>query len=88
MVLPAEVSKTTRLAIEGRFEEARREHLALLPVYESMFIEANPACPKAALAHLGRMKDVVRGPLVKCSDAARAKVVATLAAYESRSKGG
>lgn len=87
-VLPAEVTKATRLALEGRMEEARREHLALCNVHESMFIEANPACPKAALAHLGRMKDVVRGPLARCSDAARAKVVATLAAYESRSKGG
>jgi 4-hydroxy-tetrahydrodipicolinate synthase len=87
-VLPAEVSKTTRLALEGRMEEARREHLALMAVHEAMFIEANPACPKAALAHLGRMKDVVRGPLVKCSEAARAKVIATLNAYESRGKGG
>lgn len=87
-VLPAEVARATKLALDGRFEEARREHLALCGVHESMFIEANPACPKAALAHLGRMKDVVRGPLVKCSDAARAKVIAALDAYESRNKGG
>jgi 4-hydroxy-tetrahydrodipicolinate synthase len=87
-VLPAEVSKATRLALEGRMEEARREHLALSDVYDTMFLEANPACPKAALAHLGRMKDVVRGPMVKCGDATRAKVIAALTAYESRRKGG
>ncbi|MBX3228332.1 MAG: 4-hydroxy-tetrahydrodipicolinate synthase [Labilithrix sp.] len=87
-VLPAEVVRATKLALEGRMEEARREHLALCNVHEAMFIEANPACPKAALAHMGKMKDVVRGPLARCSDAARAKVVAVLQAYESRSKGG
>lgn len=87
-VLPAEVTKATRLSLEGRMEEARREHLALSNVYDTMFLEANPACPKAALAHLGRMKDVVRGPMVKCSEAARAKVIAALTAYESRGKGG
>lgn len=80
-VLPAEVSKATRLALEGRIEEARREHLALLPIHEAMFLEANPACPKAALAHMGKMKDVVRGPLVRCSDGAREKVIAALKAY-------
>ena len=87
-VLPAEVSKATRLALDGRFEEARREHLALLAIHEAMFIEANPSCPKAALAHMGTMKDVVRGPLLRCSAEARAKVVAALDAYHSRAKGG
>ena len=87
-VLPAEVTRATKLALEGRLEEARREHLALCAVHEAMFIEANPACPKAALAHMGRMKDVVRGPIAKCSEGARAKVVAALEAYQSRAKGG
>lgn len=87
-VLPGEVSKATRLALEGRMEEARREHLALIGVHEAMFLEANPSCPKAALAHMGKMKDVVRGPLVACSEAARAKVVAALDAYAKRAKGG
>jgi 4-hydroxy-tetrahydrodipicolinate synthase len=87
-IFPAEVSKATRLALEGRMEEARREHLALSNVYDTMFLEANPACPKAALAHLGRMKENVRGPMLKASEATRAKVIAALAAYESRGKGG
>ena len=30
-VLPAEVSRATRLALDGKFDEARRAHLALLP---------------------------------------------------------
>jgi 4-hydroxy-tetrahydrodipicolinate synthase len=81
---PAEVSKTTRLVLEGKWEEARREHLALCNVHESMFIEANPAPIKAALAQRGVMKDVVRGPLARISDGARAKVLAAVKTYEAR----
>lgn len=82
-VYPAEVTKATRLALDGKYEEARRAHFALLPVHEVMFVEANPSPAKAALAHKKLCLDVVRGPLVKASEAARAKVVAALTAYES-----
>lgn len=81
---PAEVTRATRLALEGKLDEARREHLALCGVHEAMFVEANPAPVKAALAHHGRMKDVVRGPLARLSDAARVKVVAAMTTWEAR----
>jgi 4-hydroxy-tetrahydrodipicolinate synthase len=81
---PAEVTRATRFALDGKFDEARREHLALCGVHETMFVEANPAPIKAALAHHGRMKDVVRGPLARISEAARAKVVAAVKTYEAR----
>lgn len=81
---PAEVSRTTRLALDGKFAEARREHLALCPVHEVMFVEANPSPMKAALAHRGRMTDAVRGPLARASEGARAKVLAAVEAYEAR----
>lgn len=83
---PAEVARATRLALEGKLEEARREHLALCTVHEAMFVEANPSPVKAALAHAGRMKDVVRGPLATVSDGARAKVVAAIKSYEERAR--
>ena len=82
-IYPAEVVRTTRLALDGKFDEARRAHLALCPVHEVMFVEANPSPAKAALAHKGTMSDAVRGPLVRASEAARAKVVAALEAYEA-----
>ena len=80
---PAEVTKATRLALDGKFDEARKAHLALLRVHETMFVESNPSPMKAALAHKGRMKDVVRGPLARVSEAARAKVISAIEAYES-----
>ncbi len=81
---PAQVTKATRLALEGKLEEARSAHLALSWIYEAMFVESNPSPVKAALAHHGKMKDAVRGPLVAISDAGRAKVVAAIDAYESK----
>ena len=86
-VLPAEVSRVTRLALEGSWDEARRAHLALLPVHEAMFVEANPSPAKAALAMRGVMKDVVRGPLAPCSEGARKVVAAALEAYGATAKG-
>jgi len=80
---PAEVANATRLALEGKYDEARRAHLALCRVHEVMFVEANPSPVKAALEYKGRMKSVVRGPLVLASDGARAKVVAAVDAYEA-----
>jgi 4-hydroxy-tetrahydrodipicolinate synthase len=85
-LLPAEVSRATRLALEGAqgrgsWEEARRAHLALLPVHEAMFLEASPAPVKAALAMRGLVKDVVRGPLVACTEATRKVLANVLEAF-------
>lgn len=82
-VYPAEVARATRLALDGKYDEARKAHLALCRVHEVMFVEANPSPAKAALAHKLKVSDAVRGPLVRASEAARAKVVAALEAYES-----
>jgi 4-hydroxy-tetrahydrodipicolinate synthase len=80
---PAEVCRTTKLALDGKLDDARAEHFALCPVHEVMFVESNPAPIKAALAAKGRMKDVVRGPLARASESARAKVAAAIATYET-----
>jgi len=82
-VYPAEVTRATRLALDGKLDEARRAHLALCRIHEVMFVEANPSPAKAALAHKLGISDAVRGPLVRIGDAARAKVLAALDAYES-----
>ena len=80
-VLPGEVARATRLALDGPLEAARRAHLALVPVHEAMFLEANPGPLKAALALRGACKDAVRLPLVAASEATRRAVAAALDAY-------
>jgi 4-hydroxy-tetrahydrodipicolinate synthase len=80
---PAEVVRVTQLALEGKFDEARRLHLPLCPVHEIMFVEANPAPAKGALAHRGVMQAHVRGPLAPLSEGAKARVLEVLATYEA-----
>src|SRR5262245_56077890 len=81
-LLPKAVSEVARLAASGDWKEARRAHLALLPVYEAMFIEASPAPVKFALSLKGRATPAVRPPLVAASESARAKIVEALGRYE------
>jgi 4-hydroxy-tetrahydrodipicolinate synthase len=80
-LLPAEVARATRLALEGRLGEARAAHLALVSVHDVMFLEASPGPIKAALSMRGGMKDVVRSPLCTPSEATRAAIAAALEAY-------
>ncbi len=80
-LLPAETVRATRLALDGGAEEARRAHLALLPVHEAMFIEASPAPIKAALAMRRLSADVVRPPLAPCTEATRKAVAGALETY-------
>jgi 4-hydroxy-tetrahydrodipicolinate synthase len=77
-VLPAEVSRATRLALDGKFDEARRAHLALLPIHEAMFIEASPGPVKHALALRGATKDAVRSPIFPPSAPSCAAIAAAL----------
>jgi 4-hydroxy-tetrahydrodipicolinate synthase len=80
-VLPAEVTRATKSALDGKLDEARRLHLALMPVHEAMFLEANPGPVKAALAMRGVMTAAVRSPLVAVEESTRAALAAALEAY-------
>lgn len=80
-VLPVDVSRATRLALDGEFDEARRAHFALLPVHEAMFLDPNPAPVKAALALKRAVEPVVRPPLCGVSEAVRTAIAAALDAY-------
>jgi len=80
-VLPAEIVRATALALGGTLEEARREHLALLPVHDAMFLEASPGPVKAALALRGLIRDVVRSPLCPPTEATRSAIQSALDAF-------
>jgi 4-hydroxy-tetrahydrodipicolinate synthase len=82
-LLPGAVQKVTELMIAGDSKTALREHLRLLPVHRSLFIEPNPQPVKAALAARGAMNASVRLPLVEASNDTRDKVLAALSAYEA-----
>ncbi len=85
-VLPAEVSRATRLALDGKMEEARSAHLALLPVHDAMFLEASPGPVKAALAFRGLAREAVRAPLLPCTDPVRRTIASALETH-ARARG-
>ncbi len=81
-LFPKQVQAVCDLALAGKYEEARRAHLALLPVHDAMFIESNPGPAKAALAAMGAMRPDVRAPLAPVTEATRKKVVEIVEAYQ------
>ena len=84
-VLPREVQEVCALASAGKYDEARKKHLALVPVHDAMFLEANPGPVKSLLADAGVIRPIVRSPLAFPGEAARARVREALAAYRSAS---
>jgi 4-hydroxy-tetrahydrodipicolinate synthase len=83
-LFPAEVSAVCRAALSGRYEEALRLHLALLPVHDAMFVETSPGPVKAALGTRGGMAAALRLPLTAPSEASLERIVAAMRAYEAR----
>jgi len=77
-VLPAEVTRATKLALDWD-ARACDAHLELLPFYEALFIEPGVASAKALLAERGLCQNVLRDPMTPLGEGAR-KVL--FAAYE------
>jgi 4-hydroxy-tetrahydrodipicolinate synthase len=80
-VFPREVQEVCALARAGKWEEARRKHLALVAVHDAMFLEPNPGPVKAALADAGKIQPVLRGPMTLPTEPTMAKIREALAAY-------
>ncbi|MEO7113436.1 MAG: 4-hydroxy-tetrahydrodipicolinate synthase [Polyangiaceae bacterium] len=85
-LLPREVTEATKAALDERYELARKLHFALLPVHEAMFVESNPSPVKWALSERGKMKNVVRGPLVPIGAASALKMSSVLDAFAKTQK--
>lgn len=81
---PRAMADLTRLALAGDYDAARALHHQLAPWMGAAFIESNPIPVKAALAALGRIKNVLRLPLVPLADANRPVVMAALQAAGTR----
>lgn len=78
-VIPVEMARLTDLALEGRWDEARRLHFQVLPVMRACFLETNPIPVKAALAMMGRCADELRLPLLPMTAAGRERLRAAMA---------
>lgn len=67
-VMPKEVAELVDLALNGKFEEAKKLHLKLMPIFKGLFIETNPIPVKTALSLMGKIDANWRLPLCEMSD--------------------
>jgi len=71
---PKQFSSIVKLALEGRFAEARVEHYKFLPVIDTLFAEGSPSGVKCYLELMGLAKNAVRLPLATVGDALKEKI--------------
>lgn len=71
---PEEFSSMVSSALEGNYEEARTLHLSMLPVFEAIFAEGNPAGVKAFMKLKDLLDDNLRLPLIQCSDSLKQRI--------------
>jgi 4-hydroxy-tetrahydrodipicolinate synthase len=76
--MPGPMRTLVHLMLSGEVEKAREWHYRLLPLMDANFLETNPAPVKAALALTGRIRNVLRLPLVPVTEKTRAALAATL----------
>ncbi len=77
-VAPAQCADFHKACQEGDFTKARELHEKLDRLFKDLFLCASPAPTKYALSLLGFMTDVVRLPIVTCSDSTKIAVRAAM----------
>ncbi len=78
-VIPKEMGDMIRLALAGRFVEARAYHAKYYRLFRDLFIDVNPVMVKEALALMGKGERAFRLPLCETDDAKLAQMKKTLA---------
>lgn len=73
-VIPAEISKMTRHALDGDWTAARKLYRKYLPLMQGLFMESNPMPVKAVLAMMGRIEENYRLPMLKVKPETRARL--------------
>jgi 4-hydroxy-tetrahydrodipicolinate synthase len=66
--IPGPMSRLCELMEKGDCGAARELHMKLLPFMRAAFIESNPLPVKAAMAMLGKAKNILRLPLVPMNE--------------------
>ena len=75
---PSKLTALTRACLENNWDEARRLNRELFPLMKANFIETSPGPVKAALAMMGKIKEVCRLPMVPVKPETREKLRAVL----------
>lgn len=79
---PSTFCAMTHAALHGDYVMARGAFYRLLEATEQLFADGNPAGVKAALAHKGIVKNILRLPLVPASEATQTKLASLIDRYD------
>lgn len=77
-IMPREVADMVGLALKKNYDDARKIHLRLMPIFKGLFIETNPIPVKTALVFMGKIEPNWRLPLCEMSSANLPKFKAIL----------
>ncbi|MFN3021691.1 4-hydroxy-tetrahydrodipicolinate synthase [Chryseobacterium sp. TY3] len=75
---PKEFSTMLQLAFDGKVKEAYEIHNKLVDITRLIFAEGNPCGIKTILAEMGIIKNILRLPLTKASEALQDKIKAEM----------
>ena len=70
---PKEVKAMVDAGLKGKFDEARKAHFRLLPIFKAAFVDGNPTSIKYAMNLKGLPAGGVRAPLVEVNANAKKK---------------
>ncbi len=62
-IIPEEIKEMVDSALNGKYEEAKKIHLKLMPIFKELFIETNPIPVKTALSLMDKIEANWRLPL-------------------------
>ncbi len=77
-IIPATMSNLVRLALAGDFTRALELHRTYYQLFCEMFVDTNPIPVKAALAMMGKIREIYRLPLCELSAENRQTLTHTL----------
>ena len=81
-VVPKELKKMVKNALERKWDEARRIHYKLYPLFKGLFIETNPIPVKTALTLMGMIDGEFRLPLCPMKKKNEEKLIEILKGLE------
>jgi 4-hydroxy-tetrahydrodipicolinate synthase len=76
---PGLMTRMTRAALDGRWDEARELNRRLYPLMKANFIESSPGPVKAGVAMMGRIREVYRLPMIPVKPETKEKLRSILA---------
>lgn len=69
---PKEFSDMVRLALEGKYQQAKSKHYKLLPMINAIFSDGSPGGIKVVLNKMGLCENVLRLPLIPVNETTHA----------------